>query len=116
MQSLWLENQSLSLRDLPELHTPGEALIRIRLSGICGTDLELLRGYYPFTDALIKVANAISMCQPDSVFIDTGSAEDIQWIREHSLAKGEEKKLAKEGHTIHFDLPQDQARLVNQTY
>jgi phosphoenolpyruvate carboxykinase (GTP) len=68
------------------------------------------------TDALIKVANAISMCQPDSVFIDTGSTEDIQWIREHSLAKGEEKKLAKEGHTIHFDLPQDQARLVNQTY
>ena len=52
MQSLWLENQSLSLRDLPEPHTPGEALIRIRLSGICGTDLELLRGYYPFTGVL----------------------------------------------------------------
>lgn len=49
MQSLWLENQSLSLRDIPKPHKPGEALIRIRLSGICGTDLELLRGYYPFT-------------------------------------------------------------------
>lgn len=49
MQSLWLENQSLSLRDIPRPHKPGEALIRIRLSGICGTDLELLRGYYPFT-------------------------------------------------------------------
>ena len=67
-------------------------------------------------DALIKIANAISMCQPDAVFVDTGSAEDVQWIRAHSLAKGEEKKLVKEGHTIHFDLPQDQARLVNQTY
>ncbi|MDR3629336.1 MAG: phosphoenolpyruvate carboxykinase (GTP) [Desulfocapsaceae bacterium] len=68
------------------------------------------------TDALIKVANAIVMCQPDAVFIDSGSAADVQWIREHSLTKGEENKLAKEGHTIHFDLPQDQARLVNQTY
>jgi 2-desacetyl-2-hydroxyethyl bacteriochlorophyllide A dehydrogenase len=49
MQSLWLENQSLSLRDIPLPDKPGEALIRVRLSGICGTDLELVRGYYPFT-------------------------------------------------------------------
>jgi threonine dehydrogenase-like Zn-dependent dehydrogenase len=52
MQSLWLENQSLSLRDIPQPHKPGEALIRVLLSGICGTDLELLRGYYPFTGVL----------------------------------------------------------------
>jgi threonine dehydrogenase-like Zn-dependent dehydrogenase len=49
MQSLWLENQSLSLRDVPIPTKPGEALIKVRLSGICGTDLELLRGYYPYT-------------------------------------------------------------------
>jgi threonine dehydrogenase-like Zn-dependent dehydrogenase len=49
MQSLWLENKSLSLRDIPKPNKPGEALLRIRLSGLCGTDLELLRGYYPFT-------------------------------------------------------------------
>jgi phosphoenolpyruvate carboxykinase (GTP) len=67
-------------------------------------------------NALLKIANALAMCAPDSVFINTGSKEDVQWIREHSLKKGEEKKLAKPGHTIHFDLPQDQARLVNQTY
>jgi len=67
-------------------------------------------------EALIKVANTIVMGKPDTVFVNTGSKEDVQWIREYSLKKGEEKKLAKEGHTIHFDLPQDQARLVNQTY
>ena len=67
-------------------------------------------------EALIKIANAIAMCAPESVFINTGSTEDVQWIREYSLAKGEERKLAKDGHTIHFDLPQDQARLVNQTF
>jgi 2-desacetyl-2-hydroxyethyl bacteriochlorophyllide A dehydrogenase len=49
MQSLWLENKTLSLREVSRPNKPGEALIRIRLAGICGTDLELLRGYYPFT-------------------------------------------------------------------
>jgi threonine dehydrogenase-like Zn-dependent dehydrogenase len=49
MQSLWLENQTLSLRDIPRPSKPGEVLIRVRLGGICGTDLELARGYYPFT-------------------------------------------------------------------
>ncbi len=67
-------------------------------------------------DALIKIAAAISMCQPDSVFINTGSAEDVEWIRKYSIEKGEERPLAKKDHTIHFDLPQEQARLVNQTY
>lgn len=67
-------------------------------------------------DALIKIAAAISMCQPDRVFINTGSAEDRAWIRAYSLEKGEETKLAKDGHTVHFDLPAEQARLVKQTY
>ena len=51
MQALWLEKQTLSLRDDLEIPTPasGEALVRVRLAGICSTDLEMLRGYYPFT-------------------------------------------------------------------
>lgn len=49
MKALWLENEALSLRDVPVPVRPGEALVRVRLSGICGTDLELARGYYPFT-------------------------------------------------------------------
>jgi phosphoenolpyruvate carboxykinase (GTP) len=67
-------------------------------------------------EALIKIANAISICKPDSVFINTGNQADVQWIRDYAIKKGEEKPLAKKGHTIHFDLPEDQARLVNQTY
>jgi hypothetical protein len=36
MQSLWLENQTLSLRDVPRPEKSGEALIRVRLAGqIC---------------------------------------------------------------------------------
>jgi threonine dehydrogenase-like Zn-dependent dehydrogenase len=50
MNGLWLENLSLSFRGdlpVPELKS-GEALVRVRLAGVCSTDLELLRGYYPF--------------------------------------------------------------------
>jgi 2-desacetyl-2-hydroxyethyl bacteriochlorophyllide A dehydrogenase len=51
MQALWLEKQSLTFRAaVPDPRPqPGEALIQLRLAGICGTDLELLRGYYPYT-------------------------------------------------------------------
>jgi 2-desacetyl-2-hydroxyethyl bacteriochlorophyllide A dehydrogenase len=51
MRGLWLENLNISFKgDLP-LPVPKdfEALIRVRFAGICSTDLELLRGYYPFT-------------------------------------------------------------------
>ncbi|MCU0485045.1 MAG: alcohol dehydrogenase catalytic domain-containing protein [Anaerolineales bacterium] len=50
MRGLWLEDRILSFRaniPVPE-PGPGEALLRVRLAGICGTDLEMVRGYYPF--------------------------------------------------------------------
>lgn len=67
-------------------------------------------------EALLKVANAIAMCKPKDVFIHTGSKEDSQWVREYSLKKGEEKPLEMKDHTIHYDLPMEQGRLVAQTF
>jgi len=67
-------------------------------------------------EALLKIANAISLCGPDSVFINSGSAEDVKAAREMSLRHGEEKPLALKDHTIHFDLPEDQGRMVDATY
>jgi 2-desacetyl-2-hydroxyethyl bacteriochlorophyllide A dehydrogenase len=53
VRALWLEDRALSVRDVPVPRpADGEALIRVRLSGICGTDLELVRGYYPFTGVI----------------------------------------------------------------
>ncbi len=67
------------------------------------------------SDALLKIANAISMMNPDAVFVNTGSAADLQWVREWSLKKGEEKALPMPDHTIHFDLPAEQGRVVDKT-
>jgi threonine dehydrogenase-like Zn-dependent dehydrogenase len=50
MKALWLKDKQITLRnDLPMPGRPEEALVRVRLAGICGTDLEMVRGYYPFT-------------------------------------------------------------------
>ena len=68
------------------------------------------------TEVIIKIANAIAMCGPDDIFINTGSEEDRQFIRELSLEKGEEGPLAMSRHTIHFDLPEEQGRIIDRTY
>lgn len=50
MKSLWVEDGQLQFRTnvpLPQVQA-GEALLRVRLAGVCSTDLEILRGYYPF--------------------------------------------------------------------
>jgi phosphoenolpyruvate carboxykinase (GTP) len=67
-------------------------------------------------EALLKIANAIALCQPDSVFISTGSKADMEETRRRSLEKGEEKPLAMKDHTIHYDLPEEQGRIVDRTF
>jgi threonine dehydrogenase-like Zn-dependent dehydrogenase len=52
MKALWLENNKISLNDTLQPHKPNEALIKIRKAGICSTDLELVKGYYPYTGVL----------------------------------------------------------------
>jgi threonine dehydrogenase-like Zn-dependent dehydrogenase len=78
MQALWLENKSLSFRTglpMPVAKT-GEALIRMRLAGICGTDLELLRGYYPYTGI------------PGHEFVgEIIEAPETQWIGERVVGE-----------------------------
>ncbi len=48
MKAVWLRDGRLALREAPEpLAGNGEAIVRVSLAGICNTDLELVRGYYP---------------------------------------------------------------------
>ena len=49
MRALWLEDRTLSLREIDvPTPPPGEVLVRVLAAGICNTDIELTRGYYPF--------------------------------------------------------------------
>ncbi len=67
-------------------------------------------------DVIIKIANAVVMCEPDDVFINTGSEEDKQWVRQKALSNGEEAELAMPNHTIHYDLNDEQGRIIDRTY
>jgi threonine dehydrogenase-like Zn-dependent dehydrogenase len=51
LRALWLEDRALRARDDVVRVEPrsGEALVRVTLAGVCNTDLELVKGYYPFT-------------------------------------------------------------------
>ena len=69
MKALWLENHQLDLREVRKPHKPDEALIRIRKAGICSTDLELVKGYYPFSGV------------PGHEFVgEVISAKDQSWV------------------------------------
>lgn len=67
-------------------------------------------------EALLKIANAIVVCRPDDIFVNTGSAADVQKVRDLAIQKGEESPLAMPDHTIHFDLAKEQGRIIDRTY
>ncbi|MBD3380129.1 MAG: phosphoenolpyruvate carboxykinase (GTP) [Candidatus Omnitrophica bacterium] len=61
------------------------------------------------------VAKYIELCNPEKVFVRTDSPEDYEYVRKMAVEQQEEKKLATEGHTIHFDGYYDQARDKSNT-
>ena len=48
MKALRYENQKLSVSEVSQPHVDGEAIVRVTMSGICNTDLEIARGYAGF--------------------------------------------------------------------
>ncbi len=52
----------------------------------------------------------VRLCTPERILLITDSDEDIQFIRNQAIQKGEEIQLAIKGHTLHFDGYNDQAR------
>ncbi|MGZ8844495.1 MAG: MDR/zinc-dependent alcohol dehydrogenase-like family protein [Pyrinomonadaceae bacterium] len=52
MKALRYENQKLHVAQIPQPETDGEALVRVTLSGICNTDLEIALGYAGFAGTL----------------------------------------------------------------
>jgi threonine dehydrogenase-like Zn-dependent dehydrogenase len=69
MNALWLEDNKISMREISQPHKENEVLIKIRKAGICSTDLELVRGYYPYTGVI------------GHEFVgEVTQAEDASWI------------------------------------
>jgi len=56
------------------------------------------------------VADAIALCNPDSVFVCSDSDEDVKSVARKAIENGEEHPLKVKGHTYHFDGYYDQAR------
>lgn len=56
------------------------------------------------------IGKYVEHCNPDSVYICNDSDEDKLYVRNKAIESREEKSLVMEGHTIHFDGPNDQAR------
>lgn len=52
MLALRVEKKKLSVKDIAESERGDEALVRVTLSGICNTDLEIARGYAGFKGTL----------------------------------------------------------------
>ncbi len=55
------------------------------------------------------------LCEPDSVYMCDDSDDDAEYIRINSLKFKEEKPLAKQGHTVHYDGYDDQGRAPGAT-
>jgi threonine dehydrogenase-like Zn-dependent dehydrogenase len=71
MKALWLEDRSLRFETAvaPPSPASGEAVVRVTCAGICNTDLELVRGYYPYTGI------------PGHEFVGVvDSASDATWV------------------------------------
>jgi len=52
MRALRFDGNELKLRELPVPEPGREALVRVTMSGICNTDLEIVRGYAGFTGTI----------------------------------------------------------------
>ena len=67
-------------------------------------------------EAILRIANAAAILGPASLWVNTGSEEDLRHVRHMGIESGEEFALGLPGHSCHFDLPEDQGRMVDKTF
>src|SRR5438067_5195062 len=72
MRALRVENQNVSVAEVATPSADGEALVRVILSGICNTDLEIARGYAGFEGTIghefvgvIESVSGVSEARPE---------------------------------------------------
>lgn len=78
MRALLCDNTPHLIVDYPDPAPPaGEALVRVRLAGICNTDLELVRGYMAFRGVLGHEFVGEVISSPDPAWIGRRVVGDI---------------------------------------
>jgi alcohol dehydrogenase len=77
VRALILDRGRMRLADAPVPDRPGECLVRVTMAGICGTDLELMKGYADFSGIpgheFVGVVEAVSR------------PEDRHWIGQRAV-------------------------------
>ncbi len=79
-----------------------------------GSDLEKLERLGN-KHVMAIVEKYTELCRPDKITVISDSQEDRDYVRKLAQANKEEKKLAMEGHTVHFDGIEDQGRDAKNT-
>jgi len=69
MKALRYEHNSLSVAEVMKPERAGEALVRVTLSGICNTDLEIVRGYAGFQGTIGHEFVGVVESAPDESLI-----------------------------------------------
>ncbi|MCE9647551.1 MAG: alcohol dehydrogenase catalytic domain-containing protein [Chloroflexi bacterium] len=77
MQAVWLDENKIELKEVPRPDNSKEALIRILKAGICSTDLELVKGYYPYRGVLGHEFVGEVVEAPDPIWIGRRVVGDI---------------------------------------
>jgi 2-desacetyl-2-hydroxyethyl bacteriochlorophyllide A dehydrogenase len=80
MKALWLEDRQLSVREVDTPEAGDEALVRVLLSGVCGTDIELTRGYYPYTGIVGHEFVGEVVSAPDATWVGQRVVGDINVV------------------------------------
>ncbi len=65
---------------------------------------------YCSPEVIKPIYNGATRFTPASIFLNSGSEEDMAYIRDQAIKNNEESPLSKAGHTYHFDGPGDQGR------
>jgi threonine dehydrogenase-like Zn-dependent dehydrogenase len=69
MKALRVNKKSLAVREVEKPEREGEALVRVLLSGICNTDLEIARGYAGFNGTIGHEFVGVVEDSPDSSLV-----------------------------------------------
>lgn len=68
------------MREIAQPNKPNEALIKIRKAGICSTDLELVKGYYPYTGVIGHEFVGEVVSAPDRSWVGRRVVGDINAV------------------------------------